>query len=214
VILVGEMRDAQTVATALMAAETGHLVLSTLHTTDATETISRIIEFFPPNEQRQVRLVLAGVLKGTVCQRLLPTKDGHARVPASEVLVVNGRVQTWITDASIRDDVQEIIATGDYYGMHTFDQSILDLYAKGVIDLRAALAGSTNPHDLTVAMRLRGLDTGRGGPAEFRERESVGSTTLSTLVEQLAEEPAPAAEPEPEPVDDDVVSRGRRRRRS
>jgi twitching motility protein PilT len=214
VILVGEMRDAQTVATALMAAETGHLVLSTLHTTDATETISRIIEFFPPNEQRQVRLVLAGVLKGTVCQRLLPTKDGHARVPASEVLVVNGRVQTWITDASIRDDVQEIIATGDYYGMHTFDQSILDLYAKGVIDLRAALAGSTNPHDLTVAMRLRGLDTGRGGPAEFRDRDSVGSTTLSTLVEQLAEEPAPAAEPEPEPVDDDVVSRGRRRRRS
>ena len=195
VILVGEMRDAQTVATALMAAETGHLVLSTLHTTDATETISRIIEFFPPNEQRQVRLVLAGVLKGTICQRLLPTKDGNSRVPATEVLVVNGRVQSWITDASVREDVQEIIATGDYYGMHTFDQSILDLYARGVIDLRAALAGSTNPHDLTVAMRLRGLETSRG-PAEFRGNESVGEATLSTLVQQLnAPTPAPAPAP-------------------
>lgn len=200
VILVGEMRDAQTVATALMAAETGHLVLSTLHTTDATETISRIIEFFPPNEQRQVRLVLAGVLKGTICQRLLPTSDGQSRVPATEVLVVNGRVQSWITDASVREDVQEIIATGDYYGMHTFDQSIIELYAKGVIDLRAALAGSTNPHDLTVAMRLRGLETTRG-PAEFRGTEAVGAATLTTLVQQLnTDAPIPPAPPAPEPT--------------
>jgi twitching motility protein PilT len=215
VILVGEMRDAQTVATALMAAETGHLVLSTLHTTDATETISRIIEFFPPNEQRQVRLVLAGVLKGTICQRLLPTKDGHGRVPATEVLVVNGRVQTWITDASVREDVQEIIATGDYYGMHTFDQSILDLYAKGIIDLRAALAGSTNPHDLSVAMRQRGLET-RGGPAEFRSAESMGAATLSTLVEQLADETPAEPATVPVPVEQAVPedgSRGRRRRK-
>jgi twitching motility protein PilT len=219
VILVGEMRDAQTVATALMAAETGHLVLSTLHTTDATETISRIIEFFPPNEQRQVRLVLAGVLKGTICQRLLPTADGLARVPATEVLVVNGRVQSWITDASVREDVQDIIATGDYYGMHTFDQSILDLYAKGTIDLRAALAGSTNPHDLTVAMRQRGLEATRG-PAEFRGSESVGEATLSTLVQQLnAPAPAPVAAPDPEPVTEELdeppaaaVKGGRRRR--
>src|SRR3954469_14275787 len=186
-----------------MPPETGHLVLATLPTTYATETISRIIEFFPPNEQRQVRLVLAGVLKGTVCQRLLPTKDGHSRVPATEVLVVNGRVQTWITDASVREDVQEIIATGDYYGMHTFDQSILDLYAKGVIDLRAALAGSTNPHDLTVAMRLRGLESGRGGPAEFRGQETVGASTLSTLVEQLADEAPGEPATVPAPVQDD-----------
>ena len=162
VILVGEMRDAQTVSTALMAAETGHLVLSTLHTTDAAETISRIIEFFPTNEQRQVRLVLAGVLKGTICQRLVPTVDGAKRVPATEVLVVNGRVQNWITDASSRQDIDEIIADGDYYGMHTFDQSILELYAKGTIDLRAALAASSHPHDLSIMMRRRGLDAGRG----------------------------------------------------
>jgi len=197
VILVGEMRDAQTVATALMAAETGHLVLSTLHTTDASETISRIIEFFPPNEQRQVRLVLAGVLKGTVCQRLVPTANGQGRVPATEVMVVNGRVQSWIMDANIREDVQDIIAEGDYYGMHTFDQSILALYEEGRIDLRAALAASTNPHDLSVAMRLKGLDAGRGAP-ELRGTgdESAATAALHTLVEQLADEtpmPPPAS---------------------
>jgi twitching motility protein PilT len=204
VILVGEMRDAQTVATALMAAETGHLVLSTLHTTDASETISRIIEFFPPNEQRQVRLVLAGVLKGTVCQRLIPTADGKSRIPATEVMVVNGRVQSWIMDPNVREDVQEIIAGGDYYGMNTFDQSILELYASGKIDLRAALAASSNPHDLSVAMRLRGLDAGHGA-AELRGSEDPARAALHTLVEQLADEtPMPAAvaeaEAAPEPV--------------
>lgn len=205
VILIGEMRDAPTVATALMAAETGHLVLSTLHTTDASETISRIIEFFPPNEQRQVRLVLAGILKGTICQRLVPTADGEHRVPATEVMVVNGRVQSWIMDASIREDVQEIIATGDYYGMHTFDQSILALYEQGRIDLRAALAAASNPHDLTVAMRLRGLDTGRG-VAELRESEDAGTAALQTLVAQLADDtPMPAPAPEPEPASIGVV---------
>lgn len=232
VILVGEMRDAQTVATALMAAETGHLVLSTLHTTDASETISRIIEFFPPNEQRQVRLVLAGVLKGTVCQRLIPTVDGKSRIPATEVLVVNGRVQSWIMDANIREDVQEIIAEGDYYGMNTFDQSILDLYAKNQIDLRAALAASSNPHDLSVAMRLRGLDVGRG-PAELRGSEDPATAALHTLVEQLADEtpmpapesakakakskveaPEPVLEPVPEAVSKPAPKAKRTRRRS
>ncbi|MBW3615410.1 MAG: PilT/PilU family type 4a pilus ATPase [Actinobacteria bacterium] len=163
VILVGEMRDAETVSTALLAAETGHLVLSTLHTTDATETISRIVEFFPPHEQRQVRLVLAGVLRGTICQRLIPTRDGNERVPATEIMVVNGRVQDWIVgDTAGRGDVQEIIAEGDYYGMHTFDQCILDLYEKGVIDRQGAMTASTSPHDLTVELRRRGLETGRG----------------------------------------------------
>ena len=146
--------------TALAAAETGHLVMSTLHTTDATETINRIIDFFPPHEQQQVRLSLAGALKGIVCQRLVPRADGQALRARHRGLVVTGRVQT---DHRRRDEprgLQEIIADGDYYGMQTFDQSIIELYAKGVIDLRAALAGSTNPHDLSVAMRLRGLDSG------------------------------------------------------
>jgi twitching motility protein PilT len=187
VVLVGEMRDAQTVATALTAAETGHLVLSTLHTTDATETISRIIEFFPPNEQRQVRLVLAGVLKGTVCQRLVPTSDGGTRVPATEVLVVNGRVQSWIVDATARGDVQEIIADGDYYGMHTFDQSLLEMYANGIIDVQAAMAAASNPHDLSVALRVRGLDDGHGGAVKNADKPSPGDQALHTLVEQLAD---------------------------
>ncbi|HEX7168930.1 MAG TPA: ATPase, T2SS/T4P/T4SS family, partial [Acidimicrobiales bacterium] len=174
VILVGEMRDAQTVATALMAAETGHLVLSTLHTTDATETMTRIVEFFPANEQRQARLVLAGVLKGTLCQRLVPTKDGRNRVPATEVMVVNGRIQHWILDPGAREDVQEIVADGEYYGMHTFDQSILELYRKGWIDLRSALAHASNPHDLSVMFRRLGLDAG-SGPAELAWTEGDGS---------------------------------------
>ncbi len=224
VILVGEMRDAQTVATALMAAETGHLVLSTLHTTDASETISRIIEFFPPSEQRQVRLVLAGVLKGTICQRLVPRADGQGRVPATEVMVVNGRVQSWIMDANIRGDVQAIIAEGDYYGMHSFDQAILELYAEGCIDLRAALAASSNAHDLSVAMRLRGLEAGRG-PTGLRASAGGDPATdaLQTLVEQLADErPMPvagvladadvAAQAAAVALQDDVAPKPRRRR--
>ena len=220
VILVGEMRDAQTVATALMAAETGHLVLSTLHTTDATETMTRIIEFFPSHEQRQVRLVLAGVLKGTVCQRLVPTKDGRARVPATEVMVVNGRIQHWVTEPNAREDVQEIIADGEYYGMHTFDQSILALYQKGWIDLRSALANASNPHDLSVMFRRLGIDTG-AGPAEMAWSDNEGDdNALADLVEHLSssyETEAPA-ETEAEadvapPVADEVAAAEPKRRR-
>ena len=221
VILVGEMRDAQTVATALMAAETGHLVLSTLHTTDATETMTRIVEFFPPHEQRQVRLVLAGVLKGTVCQRLIPTKDGRGRVPATEVMVVNGRIQHWIVDPTAREDVQEIIADGEYYGMNTFDQSILALYQKGWIDLRSALANASNPHDLSVAFRRLGIDTG-SGPAEMAWSESHGEEdALADLVEHLSSsfeteaptEPPPAAAALPDETDITAEPQPKRRRR-
>ena len=156
VILVGEMRDRETVQIALTAAETGHLVMSTLHTTDATETISRVIEFFPPDQQRQARVVLAGVLKGTVCQRLVPTSVGDARVPATEIMVVNGRIQSWITEPSSRQTVQEIISEGEYYGMHTFDQSLIKLYETGRIDLRSTLLAASNPHDLKVALQRLG----------------------------------------------------------
>jgi twitching motility protein PilT len=193
VILVGEMRDAATVAAALQAAETGHLVLSTLHTTDAAETISRIVEFFPPNEQHHVRLVLSGVLRGTVCQRLVTTADGSSRRPVTEILVVNGRVQSWIRQPDQRDDIQAIVADGEFYGMHTFDQSIIELYADGVIDLKSALAAASNPHDLTVEIRRRGLDDGRATP---KQRQAADA--LAVLVDQLAVEvPAPAASAEP-----------------
>ncbi|MGH9148717.1 MAG: type IV pilus twitching motility protein PilT [Acidimicrobiales bacterium] len=157
VILVGEMRDQETVATALSAAETGHLVLSTLHTLDAVETVNRIIEFFPPQQHKQVRLTLAASLKGTICQRLIPTSDGVGRVPAVEVMVVNGRVQHTIIEPQSRDSLDSIIADGEYYGMRTFDQSLMELYADGIIELSDALAAATNPHDITVMLRRKGL---------------------------------------------------------
>ncbi len=157
VIMVGEMRDAETVSTALSAAETGHLVLSTLHTLDAAETVNRIIEFFPEHLHHQIRLVLAGALKGTVCQRLVRTSDGLERVPAVEVMVVNGRVQECILNPDVKLSIEEIIADGEYYGMQTFDQSLLSLYEGGMIELSDTLAAATNPHDLSLHMRRRGL---------------------------------------------------------
>jgi twitching motility protein PilT len=157
VILVGEMRDFETVGTALSAAETGHLVLSTLHTVDAVETINRVVDFFPPNQQRQARITLAGALKGTICQRLVPTSDGSGRVPALEIMVVNGRIQQTIIDPTRGTDILQVIREGEYYGMQTFDQALVNLLEQGVIDLRAATQASSNPHDLRVALQQRGL---------------------------------------------------------
>ena len=125
VILVGEMRDEETVRTALSAAETGHLVLSTLHTLDATETINRIIDFFPPHLQQQARVMLASTLRGAVSQRLVPTADGEGRVAASEIMVVTGRVQDLIMSPTETGKISQVIAEGEYYGMQTFDQSLL-----------------------------------------------------------------------------------------
>ncbi len=157
VILIGEMRDVETVQTALTAAETGHLVLSTLHTIDATETINRVIDFFPSSQQHQVRVTLAGALKGTVCQRLVPKQDGKGRVPAVEVMVVNGRIQNCIIDPDKTGEIVEIIREGDYYGMMTFDQSLADLFEDGVIDLRSAMMAASNSHDLRVLLQNRCL---------------------------------------------------------
>ena len=150
VILVGEMRDHDTVKTALSAAETGHLVFSTLHTISATETINRVIDFFPPFEQRQVRISLAGSLRGIVSQRLVERHDTGGRIPAVEVLVSTGRVFDKICNPDETHEIENIIADGEYYGMQTFDQSLLSLYKRGRIDLREALATSTRPHDLRL----------------------------------------------------------------
>jgi twitching motility protein PilT len=157
VILVGEMRDQETVAAALSAAETGHLVFSTLHTIDATETVNRIVDFFPPHQQNQIRVALAGSLKGTICQRLVPTADGTGRVPALEVMVVNGRLQQCIVDPQRTGDIHEIVADGEYYGMQTFDQALVKLYQSGAVDLRGAMMTASNPHDLKVMLQQRGL---------------------------------------------------------
>jgi twitching motility protein PilT len=157
VIFVGEMRDPETVWAALAAAETGHFVLSTLHTTDAVETVNRIIEFFPAERQSQIRHSLAGALKGVVCQRLLQRADGKGRVPAIEVLVANGRVYEAITDPAETRMIPEIIAEGEFYGMQTFDQHLLDMFEAGMIAMDEAMHASSNPHDLKLAMRKAGV---------------------------------------------------------
>ena len=157
VILVGEMRDQETVSAALTAAETGHLVFSTLHTINATETINRIVDFFPPHQQQQTRVSLAGSLKGIICQRLIPTADGKGRVPALELLVVNGRIQQAIIDPLLTGDIEGIIADGEYYGMLTFDQSLVTLLSDGTIDLEEAMNTATNPHDLKVMLERKGI---------------------------------------------------------
>jgi twitching motility protein PilT len=157
VILVGEMRDQETVSAALTAAETGHLVFSTLHTINATETINRIVDFFPPHQQAQTRVSLAGSLRGIVCQRLVPTADGNSRVPALELLVINGRIQQAIIDPKLTGDIEGIVADGEYYGMMTFDQSLVTLIADGTIDLAEAMTTATNSHDLKVMLERKGI---------------------------------------------------------
>jgi twitching motility protein PilT len=159
VILIGEMRDTETVSAALMAAETGHLVLSTLHTTNATETVNRIVEFFPPFQQHQIRLTLAGVLRGVVSQRLVPHSSGEGRVPAVEAMVVTGRIADRIIDptGSGGESIEVLIADGEYHGMQTFDQSLFALFKEGEVTLRAALAASSNAHDFRVALQTAGL---------------------------------------------------------
>ncbi|MDE3206217.1 MAG: PilT/PilU family type 4a pilus ATPase [Acidobacteriota bacterium] len=157
VIFIGEMRDPETVAAALSAAETGHLVLSTLHTTNATETVNRIVDFFPPTQHHQVRLTLAEALKGVVSQRLVPLADGQGRAAAIEAMVVTGRIADRIVDPTAPGDtIEEQIADGEYHGMMTFDQSLLTLVQSGRITLQTAFAAATNPHDLRVALQAAG----------------------------------------------------------
>jgi twitching motility protein PilT len=155
VILIGEMRDEETVRTSLSAAETGHLVLSTLHTLDATETINRIIDFFPPHLQQQARVMLAATLRGVVGQRLMP-KIGGGRVAVCEVLVVTGRVQDLILNPNETGKITEVIAEGEYYGMQTFDQALLKHVMAGTISEEDAMAGASSPHDFKLMLQAGG----------------------------------------------------------
>jgi twitching motility protein PilT len=163
VILIGEMRDSETVAAALSAAETGHLVLSTLHTVNATETVNRIIDFFPPFQQHQVRLTLASCLRGVVSQRLLERADGYGRVPAIEVMVVSGRIADRIADpeGGRGETIEEMIADGEWYGMQTFDQSLVSLYRSGLVSLPQAMSTASKPHDFKLMLEKAGLVTAR-----------------------------------------------------
>ncbi|HXN40640.1 MAG TPA: type IV pilus twitching motility protein PilT [Myxococcaceae bacterium] len=156
VILVGEMRDLETIETAMTAAETGHLVMSTLHTLDATETINRIISVFPPYQQKQVRLQLASVLKAVVSQRLVPRQDGKGRVAAVEILKATARVRELIEDKDRTKELNEAIAQGHQtYGMQTFDQSLMGLVKNGLVGYEEARRQATNPDDF--ALRFSGI---------------------------------------------------------
>jgi len=157
IILIGEMRDLPTIDAALKAAETGHLVLSTLHTTDASETINRILDFYPGNLQRQVRLLLAAALRGIVSQRLIPRADGSGRVVATEILINNERVMERIADPALTSEIPDVIAQSGYYGMESFDQALLRLFSDGAITFAEALRNATRPADLRLKAQQTGL---------------------------------------------------------
>jgi twitching motility protein PilT len=157
VILVGEIRDAETLKTSLAAAETGHLVLSTLHTADTAETVNRCIDLFPPYQQRQVRLSLAAALRGIVGQRLVKRAGDGGRIAVLEIMVNTGRTAEAIADPERTGDLTAIMAESGFYGMQTFDQHLIALYRDGQIALEDALSVASNPHDLQVALRNQGL---------------------------------------------------------
>jgi twitching motility protein PilT len=151
VILIGELRDAETAETALKAAESGHLVFSTMHTIDAGETISRMIEFFPAVKQDQIRSILAGVLRGVISQRLLPRKEGGGRVAAVEVMLNNARISDLIRDQK-PEEITDAIAEGQFFDMQTFSQALIELVLAGEVDREVAANASTNRHDFLVAL--------------------------------------------------------------
>jgi twitching motility protein PilT len=185
-ILIGELRDAETAQTALQAAESGHLVFSTLHTIDAAETVGRLIEFFPEGKQQQIRSILAGVLRGVISQRLLPRASG-GRVAVVEVMVNNARISDLIREGR-PEEIGDAIAEGDFFGMQTFQQALITKVLEGAIDREAAADASSNKHDFLVAL----------------ERE-LKVQAVAEQVEVLHEQ-----EEEPEPDPDPTAATGLR----
>jgi twitching motility protein PilT len=191
VILVGEMRDFETISTALTAAETGHLVLSTLHTLDAAETVNRIITVFPPYQQKQVRMQLASVIKGIISQRLVARADGSGRVPAVEVMLGTLSVREAIIDDAKTRQIPSIIAAGlTHYGMQTFDQSLLILYKKGVITYDEAIMTASNPDDF--ALKVKGIQSTSDLTWEEEERRKTGSKSAAGPAPKPGAAPGPA----------------------
>ena len=183
VILVGEMRDLETVETGLLAAETGHLVFSTLHTLDATETINRVIAVFPPHQQRQIRLQLAAVLKAVISQRLIPRADGQGRCPAVEVLISTAFIRDCIVDKDKTHQIPGAIAAGtSQYGMQTFDQSIFGLYERGLVAYEEALRWASNVDEFKLKVQ------GIGTTSDLARDEMARSPTTdssSSLIERF-----------------------------
>jgi twitching motility protein PilT len=180
VILVGEMRDYETISTAIVAAETGHMVMSTLHTVDAAETINRIISVFPPYQQKQIRLQLASVLKAIISMRLIPRADGKGRVPAVEVMIATATIRECIVDPDKTRKIPEYIAaSASQYGMQTFDQSLMVLYRRGLITYEEALLWSSNPDDF--ALRVRGIESGTDHALQGQQAEAGARTVIPGL---------------------------------
>jgi twitching motility protein PilT len=192
VILVGEMRDLETTEIAMTAAETGHLVLSTLHTVDAVETINRIVSIYPPHQQEQARLQLCSVIKGVVSQRLVPRADGMGMVPAVEILVSTARVRELIADVTRTRELHEAISTGrDPYGMISFDQSLTELVKNRFVTYEDAIAASTNPDDF--ALYFRGVSKGGQVSQDFNATSSQpgtggGASGIQTGSDRFAKE--------------------------
>jgi twitching motility protein PilT len=182
VILIGELRDAETAETALKAAESGHLVFSTMHTIDAAETISRMIEFFPAAKQEQIRSILAGVLRGVISQRLLPRRQS-GRVAAVEVMVNNSRIADLIRDRKA-EETPDTVAKGQFFDMQTFTQALIELVLAGEVDREVAANASTNRHDFLVALE------------QALKRQAAGVTT-DRPVSEAAQKPEPGEQPLP-----------------
>jgi len=182
VILVGEMRDEETVQTALSAAETGHLVLSTIHTVDATESINRLLDFFPPHQHGQARSMIAGTVKGVISQRLVPGADG-GRVAVCEILRMTGRVRDMILDPAQTGKLVEVITSGGYYGMQTFDQALFGHVKAGLVTFEDAMRVASSPHDFKLLMQAdgrRGTTMEDVASAEAnREPNSAGSLSAA-----------------------------------
>jgi len=184
VILIGELRDAETAETALKAAESGHLVFSTMHTIDAGETISRMIEFFPAVKQDQIRSILAGVLRGVISQRLLPRKEGGGRVAAVEVMLNNARISDLIREQKT-EEITDAIAEGQFFDMQTFSQALIELVVAGEVDREVAANASTNRHDFLVSLE------------QALKRQAAGVVT-DRPVSEMEPQVEPREEPMPE----------------
>jgi twitching motility protein PilT len=181
VILVGEMRDEETVQTALSAAETGHLVLSTIHTVDATESINRMLDFFPPHQHQQARSMIAGTVKGVISQRLVPGADG-GRVAVCEILRMTGRVRDMILDPDQTGKLVEVITSGAYYGMQTFDQALFGHVKAGRVTFEDAMRVASSPHDFKLLMQADGREgTTMEDVAQAESRREESSRPSSTL---------------------------------
>lgn len=184
VIMVGEMRDLETIEMALVAGETGHLVLSTLHASDCTETISRVISVFPPHQHQHVRYQLASILKSIVSQRLLPTADGKGRVPAIEILIQTARVKELISDEKRTLELIDAMRTGhSNYGMQTFDQSLMQLVQRNLVRYEEALRHCTNRGDFEL--KMKGISGGSSGDADFSSEAEKAKPTGGMDIERF-----------------------------